>query len=269
MKVCKIIDESRDNIVIAYLFHYEKSDAYTIEISDELRAEDAPILFDTFIERGTYTADPEFSKRWVENRVIPRDRQNLGTILRDNGLREYDSFKLLMLAEGRCAQDDLCITQVREDQLPAWVQERRRNKIEFALPLRDWNLILIYGDKSIWRVDTKPLLADNHLTKDILKRADKHSNAHLMTGGSGIEWASGVFLTAEELRGKGKRLPLNKEELDALIKSYVVDSADISNELGCSRQYVSKLVRENGLEEFKATSSSRLFTRSELDRIKD
>ena len=90
-----------------------------------------------------------------------------------------------------------------------------------------------------------------------------------MPGGLGVQWDYGVFLTAEELRGQGKRLELNKEELDLLVKSYVVDTSEICYELGCSRQYVSKLVKENGLEEFKATNSSRLFTRSELDRLKD
>ena len=43
----------------------------------------------------------------MQQRIVPTDRQNLGEILRDNGLKEYDEFELLMLATGRCAQDDL------------------------------------------------------------------------------------------------------------------------------------------------------------------
>ena len=42
----------------------------------------------------------ERSKIWVEQRIIPSDRQNIAEILRDNNLKEYDEFELLMLAMG-------------------------------------------------------------------------------------------------------------------------------------------------------------------------
>lgn len=269
MKVCKIVDESRENQVIAYLFYYEKSAAYTIELSEDLREEEAPVFFAAFISRGVRTIDQEFSLRWVDGRIIPRDRQNLGHILRDNGLKEYDEFKLLMLAEGRCSQDDLAVFQVGEDRLPSWVRDRMEHKLEFIKPLRPWELIVIYNEGSIWRIDVSDILQESERTRNICTRPDKHSGARLMPGGSGVMWAPGVFLTAEELYGKGDLVPLKKDELDSLIRAYVLDSSDVSYELGCSRQYVSKLVKERSLEEFKATSSSRLFTRAELDRIRD
>lgn len=43
----------------------------------------------------------------MQQRIAPTDRQNLGQILKDNGLDEYDEFQLLMLANGRCVQDKI------------------------------------------------------------------------------------------------------------------------------------------------------------------
>ena len=172
------------------------------------------------------------------------------------------------MSEGRCAQDDLAVLQIKENQLPLWVQERSMEKLDFVVPLKPWTLILVYVDGSIWRVDVKDILNKTPRTHYIVARSDKHGNANIMPGGCGVEWEPGIFLTTGELKGHGTRLMLQKNEMEAFIKAYVVDSSEISDELGCSRQYVSKLVRENGLEEFKSTSNSRLFTRSELERIK-
>ena len=53
-----------------------------------------------------------WSKLWVQQRIVPTDRQNLGQVLKENGLSEYDEFELLMLAEGRCAQDSYFLAGV-------------------------------------------------------------------------------------------------------------------------------------------------------------
>lgn len=268
MKVCKIIEETGQGRLIGYLFYHEKSDAYSIELSEELTVKDSPIFFEAFVERGRYTVDPEFSRRWVESRVVPRDRQNIRSILKENGLKEYDTFRLLMIAEGRCAQDECAVFPVKDIRLPMWINERLEKKLEFVQPLDAWTLLLVYRNGEIWRLDAEELLAHNMRTMNILYRPDKHRAAKKMPGGEGVEWSDGVFLTAAELYGKGQKLPLTKGELDALVKNYVVDTSEICYELDCTRQYVSKLVRENGLEEFKATSG-RLFARSDVDRLKD
>lgn len=59
------------------------------------------------MKRKQYTVNAYWSKVWVQQRIAPTDRQNLGQILKDNGLDEYDEFQLLMLANGRCVQDKI------------------------------------------------------------------------------------------------------------------------------------------------------------------
>lgn len=42
----------------------------------------------------------DWSMRWVQSRIIPSSRQNIGEILRVNGMRSYDEHKLLLKMKG-------------------------------------------------------------------------------------------------------------------------------------------------------------------------
>ena len=80
MKICVIKDESNNNLEIGYLFYYESSDVFIIELSDKIQDLDVPLFFYPFFRRGIYTLNPEWSLRWVRQRIVPSDRQNLGSI---------------------------------------------------------------------------------------------------------------------------------------------------------------------------------------------
>ena len=109
---------------LAWLLYYPDEKTFRIEISEEIDEWEAPLLLSSFVRREQRTMDPESSSLWVELRIIPRDRQNLGMILRDNGLDEYDPYRLLILAEGRCAQDACYIVPIREDRIPEELRRR-------------------------------------------------------------------------------------------------------------------------------------------------
>ena len=64
-----------------------------------------PFLFSSFVERGERAIGPAWARRWVAERVVPPGRQNLGEVLRANGLREYSEFALLAIGKGACSQD--------------------------------------------------------------------------------------------------------------------------------------------------------------------
>lgn len=47
--------------------------------------------------------------KWVQSRIIPSSRQNIGEILRVNGMNSYDEHTLLLKNEGRSCQDEYYI----------------------------------------------------------------------------------------------------------------------------------------------------------------
>lgn len=71
-----------------------------------------PLLFMPFVRRGEQEIPPEWTLRWIEERVVPSGRQNLGAILKENGLKEYDPIALFIEGEGVSSQDDFKIREV-------------------------------------------------------------------------------------------------------------------------------------------------------------
>ena len=101
MKIFAIRDEStQEQKDLAYLLYYEQEKRFYIELPENADAGETPLLLDSFVKRGETTVNSYWSKIWVQQRIVPTDRQNIGEILRDNHLKEYDEYELLMLQWG-------------------------------------------------------------------------------------------------------------------------------------------------------------------------
>ena len=61
---------------------------WRIEINPVMKPGDLPLLLALFAERGEYTVPDAWARRWVDERVPPPGRQNIGEILRANELEE-------------------------------------------------------------------------------------------------------------------------------------------------------------------------------------
>ena len=156
MKVCAIRDEYENrNTVLGYLFYYERSRDFFIELRDDLDAGEFPILLSLFVQKRTYSIGREWSARWVQARIVPRDRQNLGAILRDNGLSEYDPYRLLILGNGRCSQDECAVFPVREAELPEWLHRRRQKKAAGVASLSGRRMLVSFRDGAVALADLK------------------------------------------------------------------------------------------------------------------
>ena len=267
MKVCKIIDEARDRLLIGYLLYFERGRVFSVELSEDLTLADSPIFFDHFIGAGQWTVDPLWRERWVSSRVVPTDRQNLGMILRDNKLKEYDLYKLLMLGSGRCAQDDCAVIPTDMSAAHEWLHRRRSRKLDFAMITGGRDILSIFRDGTIWRTDpVAEGIADERL-RLTLEDPQRAEQMMMIPGGLGVQWQPEVMLTAEQLYGKGDRLPFTHDELDRLLKYYVMLTSDVCEELGCSRQYVDKKVRERSLATVRDRGNTRLYTASDVARF--
>lgn len=122
----------RSNKDLAYLFYDETVRQFRIELPEDADPWETPLLLSSFVKRGEFSVDPHWSLLWVQQRIVPVDRQNIAQILRDNGLKEYDEFSLLMLASGKCAQDDYYLTEITAAQLP-WDIARRIINMDYEV----------------------------------------------------------------------------------------------------------------------------------------
>ena len=103
-----------DGKTVGYLYYEEQSREYEIEIPETVKSYEAPLIISDFIEKNQYRIGKKWSYRWVCQRVIPPERQNIGQILKAKHMTEYDEFKFLVKNEGRCCQDECYIVKVDE-----------------------------------------------------------------------------------------------------------------------------------------------------------
>lgn len=101
-----------DDKVVAYLLYDEKDRTYRIEVPEDVRSVEAPLIIADLMDKGQRQIGKEWSLRWVKQRVIPPERQNIGQILRENGMDRYDEFPLLVKNHGRSCQDECYLEEV-------------------------------------------------------------------------------------------------------------------------------------------------------------
>lgn len=101
-----------DNKIVAWLYYEEKQRKYKIEIPEYTKYEEAPLMIAEFIKKNQRIIDHAWSLRWIQERVIPPERQNIGCILRENNMKFYDEFPFLLLNRGRSCQDECYLEQI-------------------------------------------------------------------------------------------------------------------------------------------------------------
>ena len=118
MRKFEIVDGSKRSPKPCALLTWDegKDDAW-IDISEWASEFDVPMLFMPFIHKGERRIDGAWARRWIDERIVPSGRQNLGQVLRANNLQFYEPMALLIAGEGRCAQDDFYIREVHGDAL--------------------------------------------------------------------------------------------------------------------------------------------------------
>lgn len=98
-----------------WITYDEESKRFRGLISQNARPGDVPMAFEPLVRKGVRTFTHEQVMPWVEERIVPRNRQNLGMVLKANGLTEYDPFALLMVSKGYSSQDDFRLVEIDVD----------------------------------------------------------------------------------------------------------------------------------------------------------
>ena len=202
----------------------------------------------------------------MQERIVPIDRQNIGQILRDNGLKEYDEYELLMLANGRCAQDECCLVPVKESDLPKDIKKRLEKKIEYVIAGEQYRLIVFFrnGKTKIYNA--------NREFEEIIKHNPRYADrdvftrVKIMPGGYGLTWGSVISITDEKIYREGKSVPLSIDDFAGFVKNSVLSSAQAAEYLDCSRQNIDDLIKRDKLHPINTYGKNKLLFRDEVIR---
>lgn len=265
MKIFAIRDESAQvQTDLAYLLYYEQEKRFYIELPEDADPWDTPLLLSSFLKKGETTVNAYWSKLWVQQRIIPTDRQNINQVLRDNGLESYDEFALLMLSMGRCAQDDYYLVPLEKSMLPDCIQTRFLKRIENVIPLEDYCLLVFFRDGKVRKCSLKAYFAQHSHFGILLKKPELFHQVRMQTGGHGITWDVKLSISDTALYKMGKAVPLSAGDFRSFIEYNVLTAAEAAQMLGCSRQNIDDLVRRGKLHPIKATGKTTLFFKSEV-----
>ncbi len=251
---------------LAYLFYYEKSKAFNIEIPDNCDAWDVPLIISSFAKRNELTVDSHWSKIWVQQRIIPQDRQNLGQILKENNLKEYDEYELLMLSKGRCEQDDYYLVPINEKDLPISFKIRNDKKIEFVIPLDNYDIIVFFRNGTAKKCNVKKYFDEISKCNTKYRDAELFKKVRIIVGGYGLTWGNLLNISNNYLFDNGKEIPLTIDDFKCFISEELVNSSEAAELLNCSRQNIDDLVKRGKLRPVKQSEKNKLFLKDEVLR---
>ena len=265
MKIFAIRDETDPSQKdLAYLLYYETPKRFYIELPENADPWETPLLLASFAKDGVKSVNSYWSRLWVQQRIVPSDRQNLGQVLKDNKLKTYDEYELLMLAMGRCAQDDYYLVPITENDLPRKVVKRFEKRIEDIVPLSNHALLVFFRDGTVRRIDLAEYFSSRPRFQILLQHPELFGHVQIQTAGYGIQWDDNLVISDHELYSIGKRISLSMDDFKSFVEERVVNASEAAELLNCSRQYISELVKSGKLHPIKASEKNTLFLKSEI-----
>lgn len=259
------IRENRNDKLIGILYYFERHERFYIELLNEIDEWDGPAMFMKKIREGVRSIDHVSALKWVNERIIPRERQNLGAILRDNGLKEYNEYRMLMLSEGRGSMDEEYIKKISQDKIPQEISGRDGRKVRDLMTLSSGRLLLFFNDGKSGIVDPRELAADDPGFLQLLKDEVRFRNARLCPGGFGVEWDFERFILYEKLYESAKDVGIAYDDVLRFAHSRIVSTGVLCEELGVSRQYIAQLTESGRLEPFVQEGNTKTYLRAQTE----
>jgi len=210
----------------------DKYDDCYIELNEGL--EEYPIFFQSFINKNKYTINSYWTYKWINERIVPYERGNINSILKDNKIPYYNELLLLISSKGNSSMDDNYIEEIKESDLDDKIKNRMEYHIIDFIPLDNQLIVFLKNNKSY--------ILDNLNEKEI---------PFLSIFGNEIIYNSKDRYDYLFIRDNGKEFPLSYNALIHYINNNVLTSKEIVDQFGFSRQYLNSLKKENNILSLK------------------
>ena len=105
------------NEPVGYLTYDENKEEYIVYISKEADPNEMPLLMMLEAKTGNFIMSPDLSRAFLQERIIPSNRQNIAQILADLGYPYYDMIFFLRDSYGRCVMDDFVIMPEKQYEI--------------------------------------------------------------------------------------------------------------------------------------------------------
>lgn len=267
MKTFAILDGSlARKRAIGYLYYYEKTPSFIIELCEDLTEWDVPILFSSYIRRGIYTIPKDISLLWVKERIIPSGRQNIGMILRNHKMSEYNEMKMLAASKGRCAQDECYIKEIDYDEVPEEIRRRKKNCVSECFVSDERSVICFFNDDKVRKIDLRNLQDKYEKLYHVLKNEKLFRAVRVGVGGYSISFDESVEIDAGALIEFGTLIPLSAQDFIRFATANIVDTGETCDILACSKQNVAYLTKKEKIKPIKQGLKENLYFRGDIEK---
>ena len=252
MRVFAIHDDEVDiENSIGYLFYYERNEEFVAELRDDLNEWNAPLLFSGLVRDGIYTVPKEIARLWVEERIIPSGRQNIGIILRNAKLSKYNEASLLGLSNGKSSQDNCYVNEIKKDELPEWVRKRQITNVWESFPIIDNRVVCLLNNDIVLEVDLERCVAEVPKLYTVINRKELQETLKVDSGGYGISFNDSIHINKNILIKHGIELPIYAHVFSDFAKYCCINTAEACSILNCSRQNLAYMVKSEQLHPIK------------------
>ena len=225
MKSYAIYDEDLGGRLIGYLFYYEKSESFIIELSEELDEWEAPLLFQRLVREKKHTVPRDVSLMWGKERVIPSGRQNIVSILKNHKLKGY-------------------IAEIEVEKIPNNIKERMKKNLWECFPTEDNQLVCLFQDDVVKKVELMQLVKQYKDLSHVLKNRKLLDSVKIGVGGYSVVFDNFIEIQVYDLRAMGQSIPLSSGDFYNFARRNILDTTKTCDMLQCSRQNMSYLVKE-------------------------
>ena len=136
-------------------------------------------------------------------------------------------------------------------------------RVTDAIPLENLRVLVFFENSVIKVFDVKRLFVD-YPEYRALEDSDLFNNLKVENGGYGISWNSELDCSEGELWEDGELLSISMVDVIEFLKKGLLNTKDVTDVLGCSRQYVSSMSKSGILHPVKASAKETLFLKSEV-----
>ena len=265
MKIYEIRNYQDKSIPVqAYLFYFSESAIFRIELLDQANPWDLPASLFPYARKGITTLNSMHSHMVISDRIIPRDRQNIGMILKEHKMETYDEYAMLMLAKGRCAQDEFELKETSLEDLPESLQKRLNHRLKDFVIEEDRTILAFFYDGTTKRCDLRNLTEDNYALKPVLLHDELFQKAEVLPGGCGLWFQTSAEILYTELYDSGEAVPVSYETFKRFIKDRTVPTVKAAELLDTSRQNISAMVKTGKLVPQTESEKNMTFLKAEL-----
>lgn len=264
MKIFAIRSESAKKAEnLAYLIYYESEKTFYIELPEDADEWETPLILSSYLKKGEKTVSPQHSKMWVQQRIVPADRQNLGQILKDNNMESYDEFELLKLSKGRCAQDDYYLYPISPDKLPADFNIRFGKRITNVVPLKNNYILVFFKNGETKKCDVSSFIKKANCSS-VLSKPENFNSLEVLVGGYGVSWGTVLSIPNEKLYDTGEAINISSDDFKSFVSNRVIDIAKACDILGCSRQNICDLIKRGKLTPIDSENGNIMLMKNEV-----